>query len=317
MPQLSILIPFDGNDKQLESTLVSVLENRPYQCEVIVAHPGNYADPYDLGDEVRFVEFSKDGFEWGQVVSTISSEIDAPILHILGCGTIVTQGWTQQVNEAFDDPYVGSACPILLCEDQSVFCVGVENTALYRNRLLAAGKRLVPQDYQTIEPVGPLQLAAFYRTEALREVTCLPELSDHLFGLELALSLEAIGYENTVLDSSIIQIDQEAINRFRAAENPSDSQKAIWRFAGSLGTLNGLALTLMGASVDLLGSPFSSRRRASLAARITNWVDFGCAGRFRDFVDQAEGPVSGSTIPMQSHDLSLTGSELQMERRAA
>ena len=56
MPRLSIIIPHRNNDQRLEETILSVLENRPRDCEVIVVHDGSYRDPYDLGDEVVYVQ---------------------------------------------------------------------------------------------------------------------------------------------------------------------------------------------------------------------------------------------------------------------
>ena len=51
VPRLSIIIPH-RNDQLLEETILSVLENRPRDCEIIVAHDGSYCDPYQLVDEV-------------------------------------------------------------------------------------------------------------------------------------------------------------------------------------------------------------------------------------------------------------------------
>ncbi len=55
MPRLAIIISAVGSVESWEGTLVSVLENRPADCEIIVALSQPYADPYDLKDEVRFV----------------------------------------------------------------------------------------------------------------------------------------------------------------------------------------------------------------------------------------------------------------------
>ena len=55
IPQLSIVVPVHGDAAAFESTLISVLENQPAASEVIVAHDGSYDDPFDLGEEVRFV----------------------------------------------------------------------------------------------------------------------------------------------------------------------------------------------------------------------------------------------------------------------
>ena len=45
--RLAIIIPFLGNSQRLEETLVSVLENRPDDCEVIVVL-GIIADRFSL-----------------------------------------------------------------------------------------------------------------------------------------------------------------------------------------------------------------------------------------------------------------------------
>ena len=55
MARLTIILPALGSDTQLEETLVSVLQNRPDDSDVLVVHPGNYDDPYELAGEVNFL----------------------------------------------------------------------------------------------------------------------------------------------------------------------------------------------------------------------------------------------------------------------
>ena len=55
MPRLAIIISAVGSIEALENTLVSVLENRPADCDVVVVHSKPYSDPYELKNEVRFV----------------------------------------------------------------------------------------------------------------------------------------------------------------------------------------------------------------------------------------------------------------------
>ncbi len=55
VPRLSIVVPISRDLAAFESTLISVLENRPRDCEVLVTHDGSYDDPFNLCDEVRFV----------------------------------------------------------------------------------------------------------------------------------------------------------------------------------------------------------------------------------------------------------------------
>ena len=54
-PRLSIVIPA-ADASALEDTLVSVLENRPADSEIIAALTVPYADPWNISEEVRFVQ---------------------------------------------------------------------------------------------------------------------------------------------------------------------------------------------------------------------------------------------------------------------
>jgi len=60
VPRLSIVIPCLGGAAEFDATLVSVLQHRPADCEVLVIHNEPYDDPYALGHEVRFVECRSD-----------------------------------------------------------------------------------------------------------------------------------------------------------------------------------------------------------------------------------------------------------------
>ena len=62
VPKLSILIAAH-DEALLESSLVSVLQNRPPDCEIIVVNDEGYHDPYALAGEVRFVRTPADTSE--------------------------------------------------------------------------------------------------------------------------------------------------------------------------------------------------------------------------------------------------------------
>ena len=55
MPRLSIVVFCFHDTQLLEETLVSVLQNRPDNSEVLVMHDGTYEDPYDLADELSLI----------------------------------------------------------------------------------------------------------------------------------------------------------------------------------------------------------------------------------------------------------------------
>ena len=55
-PRLSIVIPAPGDESTLEETLVSVLENRPENSEIVVVLGFGYHDPWNVCEEVRFIQ---------------------------------------------------------------------------------------------------------------------------------------------------------------------------------------------------------------------------------------------------------------------
>ena len=99
MFRLTIIIPAFGCQEDLDNTLVSVLENRPSSCEILVPHGPSYRDPYDLSDEVRFVAASTE-----ELIPLINAGIkagQASMVHILQAGCEVTPGWTRPVLKRF------------------------------------------------------------------------------------------------------------------------------------------------------------------------------------------------------------------------
>lgn len=340
MSQLSLIIPFAGRDRhfgfqsgavheiavheiaaqdvaaqeneRFESTLASILENRPDDCEIIVIQQVDYTDPYDIKNEgVRFVQVDS-GLQRGQALATILDQVRSPIVHLIEPGVHAHQGWCDEITSTFDDPYLGSACPVILDETGIVVCSGIENTLFYRNRLIHNGASDIDD---SITPLGPHHVAAFYQTEALRQVLQLESFGDASFGLEIALAMEAIGFESRIIDSSLVQVDEE--QALIPAISGSESQNAIWRFSGSLGFLQGLTLSLGSVCKDLLCF-WSAPARQSLAQRISGLVNTQLAIEFRAFVDAAAGPVSQRmSVPIDRTGLASQYAEPLSEKRAA
>ena len=97
--QLSIVVTFRSDHAAFESTLVSVLENRPQGCEIVVVHDGSYQDPFDLTDEVRFAVASDDSLL--SLLRAGVAEARAPLVHVAADGVQVDAGWTDQPLELF------------------------------------------------------------------------------------------------------------------------------------------------------------------------------------------------------------------------
>src|SRR5262245_47395883 len=82
-----------GSAEQMETGLVSVLENRPSACEVLLVLNGQYDNPYDLDDEVRFVTAPR-GAGWAESCNVGVEQAEADLVHLLMPGAEATPGWT-------------------------------------------------------------------------------------------------------------------------------------------------------------------------------------------------------------------------------
>lgn len=190
MPRLSIVIPCLGGAEAFETTLASVLQNRPADCEVLVVHRGAYDDPYALAGEVCFVRAEEETL--AAQMNFALRYIRGGVVHFLGCGLEATEGWTDPVWPHFAHPEVAAVAPLIWTPDRrAVVAAGVGWSA--------GGRRVTITDPRVTEPgqgrlrasiLGPTLAAAFYR----REVLCALDgfdtrLPDELADIELALAL--------------------------------------------------------------------------------------------------------------------------------
>jgi hypothetical protein len=84
VPRLSIVIPCLGGAAEFDGTLVSVLQNRPADCEVLVVHTAAYDDPYQLGEEVQFLRASSRSLV--ELINSACQHATGEIVHLVGCG---------------------------------------------------------------------------------------------------------------------------------------------------------------------------------------------------------------------------------------
>lgn len=111
IPRLSIVIPICSDHESFESTLISVLENRPHGCEVIVANDGTYSDPFHLADEVRFVVGSSSRLV--DLVSVGATESRSRFVHVIADGIRATAGWIDGAIEKFEHHDAACVAPII------------------------------------------------------------------------------------------------------------------------------------------------------------------------------------------------------------
>lgn len=221
--RLTIIVPYDRDEAAFETTLVSVLENRPDHSEVVVTHDGSYSDPFDLGDEVRFV-VAEAGDSLELIRAAVTSALGR-VVHVLRVGARATAGWADEPVELFEKSDLASVAPVL-CEPSKgnrIVAAGWRDDARgLRRPIAAAARQLNRRDTASI--MGSYLAASFWRRatiEALLEmpVGAAPSVVDYAW----AHALQSAGWrcrissESRVLAAPSLIIPAEGTRRAAAA----------------------------------------------------------------------------------------------------
>jgi hypothetical protein len=178
----------------MEDTLASVLENRPNDCEVIVVLNHGYDDPYDLKDEVRFVE-APPGSRLVERVNLGFAVSRAPLVHLLCCGVLVDEGWVDVALERFRESAVAAVIPWVVeaGDPERIVAAGSTYQSWGRIRRLARrfSQRKKPPEDVLVDPVCPV---AFYRKAPLATLGWFSDRAGQwLAGVDMSLALRRIG----------------------------------------------------------------------------------------------------------------------------
>ena len=161
-PKLSIVIPAPTDVSALEDTLVSVLEKKPDDSEVIVALGCAYDDPWNIGEEVTFVQAPL-GSSLVACVNVGVAASSAAVTHILAAGWRATADWTEGPLARFSSPSTVAVVPLTVAADDHArpVAAGVRCARGGRRIEVAPGRGVAPAH-------GPALEAGFWRTEFLR-----------------------------------------------------------------------------------------------------------------------------------------------------
>ena len=278
MPRLSILIPVANKLERLEDTLISLLENRPAGCQIVVVLSEPYADPYQLKDEVCFVESPRNAC-LAESINFGFATCRAPIVHVLSCGLEVSPGWTDQVLARFNDRKVAAVAPLVLQrrDENRIISAGVRYSPGGAASRLRFGKSPAQAAPDKGEFFGADILAAFYRRSAWDAVGGLnTAIGGHLCGVDLALALHFAGYRCVGEDSCRIFGDPaDALGASRLGRG-RDAERLFWTWASRMGRKRALAAhaTLLTAEclksvvrpytiIDLCGRAWATLRFAA------------------------------------------------------
>ena len=255
MPRLTIVIPALGHVDSFETTILSVLENRPAHCEILVPQCGDYPDPYNLSDEVHFIE-QPAAASGSELIDVALQAAQGDVVHLLGAGATVTPGWTDTPLERFSDRLLGSVCPLLLSVDETrIAALGVGYSAGGHRSLVAHGKKFLEKRIPKAKPIGPSLLAGFYCRQAIEEVgSWQSPVGDDLADIDLALSLSALGWTTAVDTQSRIHFDTSTLQQERSFRQAWNAERLFWRHAATVGWAKSLLCHPMTVAWESIGS---------------------------------------------------------------
>jgi GT2 family glycosyltransferase len=299
VPTLACIIPVTGTTVGLETTLLSVLEQRPADCEVLVALGTPYDDPYSLQGEVQFLDASRNA---GMVecINVGLAATNAPFVHILANGFEATDGWTTQALAHFNNPRVGSVTPVI-CNSQN------------RDELLSAGVRyrrggrrtvctsLADSESELHRPIGPSISAAFYRRSAIDALgKQLPaEMGDELADLDFAMSLRRAGWGNIVEPNAKVlgpAVESTSSTGFLAGLR---QERFFWRHAAEMGRAAELAAHVPAVIGSLARSTWQAP--AQLFGRFIALCQFGNYRHYQQLLASAAETTTAVQSCLAAH----------------
>lgn len=164
---LSIVVPVTGDIPALEATLVSILENRPRQAEIVVALGCDYDDPWNIREEVRFVDAPRDGGLTACANAGIAAATGR-VVHVLAAGWRATEGWTDGPLARFAADGVLAVAPLVVAETdlKRIESAGIRTTRGGRRIVLGRG---LPRTANRLPPPSAPVLEAGFWSAALLE----------------------------------------------------------------------------------------------------------------------------------------------------
>ncbi len=258
MIDLSVIIPLTGGSEAFERTLLSVLENRPANCEIIVPHPGPYDDPYRLADEVTFSQLPADA-EIAQLLNRGVDMANGRIVHVLQCGAEVTEGWAAAAMERFADSSIAAVAPLIVQEGgRRIVSAGVCYGAGGTRRVAHAGRKRAPTVKQNrrlrrTRIDGPSLTAGFYRRDLLLALQGFDtSVGTEFADVDLARSLQTVGYAAALEPDCVVVGGDEAHTRIDSFTRGRNAQRLFWRHIQAAGLTKSMLLHVFSVLLTFL-----------------------------------------------------------------
>lgn len=199
MPRLSLIVPFQCDSQALENTLVSVLELRSPDDELLIVHRGEYQDPYGLqGNEAKVLE-TPASTSLAEQLNIAVQNATGDVLQVVLPGTVLEHDWCVDALAAFDEL------------DVDMIALGVSGSGA-NSLQYGFEAELIPQRRATGEAskiAGPLLAGTMIRRSAIE---CLggwnTKIPGDLIDFELCLMAKLLGLQVGVVEGSSVTCDE-------------------------------------------------------------------------------------------------------------
>ena len=324
MCRLSIIVPYLDEDQPFEDTLVSVLQNRPAACEVVVCHRGSYTDPYDLSDEVRFIATGREA-TWLQLVNTGLQQAGGHILHLLQPGMVVRDGWTDAALAHFQDPCVAAVSPLVLADadPERVLSAGLRFTRGGRRIVHGAGVPRQQAARLVRQPIlAPTWHAGFFRQSPLAALGGFcTQVGAEWADVDVGLALKSLGFRCELEVESVVQGPAVLCRGGSAFETGRAAEQVFWRYRREMGGM----VSIIAHAGHVVGSALARvhcrETYAILAGRLSaarQWSPYRShRKRLRRIANSCPACPGNRSGPDDDEDLSAARSPQGRKRAAA
>lgn len=267
----------------MESTLASVLQNRPAASEVVVLLPSAYSDPYGLGEEVRFVVVPE-ARDLATLLTAALKTIEGTVLHVLSAGAEVAEDWTVGPLERFWDARIAAVAPLVVLSQQEsiVASVGVDYSVGGTRRVVGSGEEVVEHLVED-DVLGPTLIAGFYRIDALRQLAAPfePAVGDRRLDVDTALQLQAAGYRAVYDPRSVVYRESARLGETSPFAAGRQCERLFLRHVPQRGRLRSLVAHLPTLLGGLFGKGAVKEKLARGLGRLTATLELLRYRKFR------------------------------------
>jgi hypothetical protein len=192
-----LIVPFQRDAAALETTVVSILESRTQEDELIIVHDGDYDDPYQLACDEAVVLETERGASLAEQLNLAVRAACSPAVQVLLPGTTLQAGWCDQAMEVLEDSDVHAVSMAYFDTDARHVVFGIDQAHIPHRQVATSADQVA----------GPLLAGTLIRRRSLIKLGGWCErIPESLIDLELTLLMRSLSIDFEVIESSNMQL---------------------------------------------------------------------------------------------------------------